>query len=388
MPTPLPLFEFATAGRVIAGRGALAAAGAAARALGRRALIVTGRSPERGGALARHLAAAGVSSATFSVEGEPSTSTAADGVLVAIGEHCDLVVGIGGGSAIDAAKAIAALAANGGELFDYLEVIGRGQPLAAASWPMIAIPTTAGTGSEVTRNAVLASPEHQVKVSLRSASMLPRVAIVDPDLTRDLPAMLTATTGLDALTQLIEPYVSSRANPMVDALCVEGLRRAAVALPRACRDGEDLAARADMALAALWSGMALANAGLGAVHGLAGPIGGMFTAPHGGVCAALLPHVVAGNLDALRRAGDGRTVARFDAVARLLTGSPTASADDGVLWVSRLVEEFGVPSLRAYGVTPDRIADIIEPARRANSMKANPVELTAQQLTEILQRAI
>ena len=215
------------------------------------------------------------------------------GVELARREQCDLVIAFGGGSAIDAGKAIAALLANGGELTDYLEVIGKGQPLRHPSVPFIAVPTTAGTGSEVTRNAVLASAEHQVKVSMRSPLMLPRLAVVDPELTLELPPAVTASTGLDALTQLIEPYVSIRANPLTDGFCLEGLRRVSRSLRRAYHAGRDITAREDMSLASLLGGLALANAGLGVVHGFAAPVGGMFHAPHGAICAALLPHGMA-----------------------------------------------------------------------------------------------
>jgi alcohol dehydrogenase class IV len=235
------------------------------------------------------------------------------------------VIGLGGGSVLDAAKAIAALMTNGGHPLDYLEVVGRGQALRVPAAAMIAIPTTAGTGTEVTRNAVLGSPEHHVKVSLRSPLMLPRLALVDPELTYDLPPALTASTGLDALTQLLEPFVSHQGNPMTDALCREGLRRAAQALPRVFANGQDRAAREDMALASLFGGLALANAKLGAVHGLAAPIGGMFPAPHGAVCAALLPHVMAINVRALRdRQPDAEALRRYDQAAQLLTGNAAA----------------------------------------------------------------
>ena len=231
------------------------------------------------------------------------------------------MIGLGGGSAIDAAKAIAALAANGGDPLDYLEVVGRGRSLTQPSLPCIAIPTTAGTGAEVTRNAVLASPEHGIKASLRSATMLPRLALVDPELTYSLPAAVTASTGLDALTQLIEPFTSSKANPLTDALCREGMMRAARSLRTAYEDGRDAAAREDMALASLFGGLALANAGLGVVHGFAGPVGGTFHAPHGAVCAAFLPHVMAVNARALRTRQPGSAaLARYDEIARILTG--------------------------------------------------------------------
>ena len=232
-----------------------------------------------------------------------------------------MVIGLGGGSAIDTGKAIAALLTNPGDPLDYLEVIGRGQALQQTPLPYIAIPTTAGTGSEVTRNAVLASHEHHVKVSLRSPLMLPRVAIVDPELTYSLPPAITASTGLDALTQLIEPYTCNSPNPMIDAICREGMQRAARSLKRAYQNGSDAAAREDMSIAALFGGMALANAKLGAVHGFAGPLGGLFPAPHGMICARLLPFVVEANVRALQmREPDSPVLKRYDEVAQLLTG--------------------------------------------------------------------
>ena len=283
--------------------------------MGRRALLVAGVSPAL-------LGEAGLDCALLAVEGEPTLELVRRGVALARAENCDLVIGFGGGSAIDAGKAIAALLANGGDPLDYLEVIGAGRSLLAPSAPFIAVPTTAGTGAEVTRNAVLASPEHRVKVSLRSPWMLPRLALVDPELTCRLPPAITASTGLDALTQLIEPYVSVRANPMTDLFCVEGMRRAARSLGRAFANGSDAEARADMSLASLLGGLALANAGLGVVHGFAAPIGGMFDAPHGAVCAALLPHGMEVNIRALRaRAPGSEPLGRYRTVARLLTGN-------------------------------------------------------------------
>jgi len=253
--------------------------------------------------------------------------------------------------------------------------------------PCIAIPTTAGTGSEVTRNAVLASPLHRVKASLRSASMLPRLAVVDPELTYHLPRAITASTGLDALTQLIEPYVSLRANPMTDQFCVEGMRRAASALPRVWENGGDRAARCDMAWASLLGGMALANAGLGAVHGFAAPIGGMWAAPHGAVCAGLLPYVMEVNVRALRaRAPEKLT--RYDEVARLLTGRPHATAPDGVAWITALCQKLEIPPLRTYGVAASHLTVLVEKAAQASSMKGNPIVLTEEELREIVSRAL
>jgi len=379
------LFEFTTAARIVFGEGTLAEVPAAARELGTTALLVTGRSPDRALALAADLPAA----VLFAVEGEPSIELVRCGVALAREAHAGLVISMGGGSAIDAGKAIAALLANGGDVLDYLEVIGKAQPLSRPSVPFIAIPTTAGTGSEVTRNAVLASPDDGVKASLRSPFMLPRLAVVDPELTYALPPAITASTGLDALTQLIEPYVSVRANPMTDAVCLVGMRRAAEALPRAWRDGSDREARRDMALASLFGGMALANAGLGAVHGFAAPLGGMFPAPHGAVCAALLPHAMEINIRALRaRAAEGESLARYTVVARMLTGNAEARAEDGAAWVSRLCRELEIPPLATYGVRREDVAALVEKAAQASSMKGNPIALTREELAELLTRAL
>ena len=382
-------FDFATATRIIFAAGALGEIGPLAQQYGSRALVVTGRDPGRAEPLLAALRQHGVQPVLCAVTGEPEIQTVEGGVALARQEGCQLVISLGGGSAIDAGKAVAAMLANQGELLDYLEVVGRGKALSRPSVPFIAIPTTAGTGSEVTRNAVLASPRHRVKVSLRGLGMLPKIALVDPELTHALAPALTASTGLDALTQLIEPYVCSRANPMTDALCVEGLGRAANSLRAAFENGRNAAARQDMAIASLFGGLALANAGLGAVHGFAGPIGGLFPAPHGAVCAALLPHVMEANLRALRqRQPASPTLHRYDQIARLLTHTATATADQGVEWVRRLVADLPIPSLAAYGLTPHHIAGLVDKAAKASSMKANPIPLTADELTAILQKAL
>ncbi|HUP03145.1 MAG TPA: iron-containing alcohol dehydrogenase, partial [Bryobacteraceae bacterium] len=345
----------------------------------------TGASTDRAAPLAQLLAAAGVACVRFPVPGEPTVDLVRSGAAHARAENCDLVISMGGGSAIDAGKALAAMLANPGDPLDYLEVIGAGKPLLEPSVPFIAIPSTAGTGSEVTRNAVLASTEHRVKASLRSAGMLPRLAVVDPELTYELPPAVTASTGLDALTQCIEPYVSVRANPMTDTICVEGIRRAAAALPRAWANGGDRGARSDMAWAALLGGMALANAGLGAVHGFAAPIGGMYPAPHGAVCAALLPHVMQANIQALRqRAPESPALGRYGEIARLLTGRPHASAEEGVEWVAALCRKLEIPLLRAYGIGAAAAKDLVAKAAQSSSMKGNPIALTSGELESIL----
>ena len=219
--------------------------------------------------------------------------------------------------------------------------------------------------------------------------MLPSLAVIDPELTYDLPPALTATTGLDALTQLIEPFVCLRANPMTDGFCTDGIHRAARSLREAVFNGQSKSAREDMAMASLLGGLALANAGLGAVHGFAGPIGGSFPAPHGAVCAVLLPHVMTTNLRALRkRQPDSFALRRYDQVATLLTGNPKATADAGVEWVQKLVGELRVPKLGAYGIREEHVADLVTKAEKASSMKANPIALTPEELAETLQLAL
>ncbi|HZP59194.1 MAG TPA: iron-containing alcohol dehydrogenase [Opitutaceae bacterium] len=382
-------FEFATAGRIVFGTGTLRQIGTAARGLGRSALVVTGANPKRAEVLLESLAAEKIATRVFSVECEPTVATVAAGSELARANACNLVIGLGGGSAIDAAKAIAALATNPGNVLEYLEVIGRARPLAARAAPCIAIPTTAGTGAEVTRNAVLSSPEHKVKVSLRHASMLPRLAWIDPALTFDLPSALTASTGLDALTQLIEPYVSCRANPLTDGLCLEGLRRAARSLKTAFRDGGNIEAREDMSAASLFSGLALANAGLGAVHGFAAAIGGMFHAPHGAICAALLAPTMEMNVRALReRQPDAEALRRYATVVQTLTQNSRAGIAEGIAWVRDLVAELHIPRLAAYGITAKDLSEISEKAANASSMKANPLPLTSEELQKILQAAL
>ena len=382
-------FGFATATRILFGPGTLREVAPLARAMGSRAFVVTGRTASRTTPLLSALSTAGVSHTTFAVSGEPTVALIEDGVRQLRALRADMVISIGGGSVIDAGKAIAALATNPGELLDYLEVIGKARALEQPPLPFIAIPTTAGTGAEVTRNAVLASPEHRVKASLRSPLLLPKLAVIDPELTLGLPAALTATTGLDALTQLIEPFVSCRANPLTDGLCREGLVRAARSLRRACERSDDLAAREDMALASLFSGLALANSGLGSVHGFAASIGGMFPAPHGAVCAALLPHAMEVNLRALRqRQPQSEAIARYTEVARLLTGQAHATEDEGAAWVQSLCADLKIPSLGTFGISTDDVVVLCEKASQASSMKGNPLPLTAEEMQEILLRAL
>ena len=385
----MPAFEFATANRIIFGAGKLNGLGDQLKGRAKRLLLVTGKSSDAIPRVREILSGQGILFDEFSVHGEPTVDTVSEGVGLALQHGCDMVVGLGGGSVLDAGKAVSALATNRGDIFDYLEVIGRGKPLSNAPLPYIAIPTTAGTGTEVTRNAVIESPAHGVKVSLRSPMMLPSLALVDPELTYSLPAEVTASSGLDALTQLIEPFVSVKLNPMTDAICREGIRHAAKSLRLACRNGADASAREGMSLASLFGGMALANAALGAVHGFAGPLGGMLHAPHGAICAKLLPLIMGVNLNALvsRHAGHP-AIERYAEVAKIVTGNPTAAAQDGVKWVSDLVSELKIPPLSAHGMSTAHIPEAVQKTLNASSYKGNPIPLTEGELQGILEKAL
>ncbi|MCO5052419.1 MAG: iron-containing alcohol dehydrogenase [Verrucomicrobiae bacterium] len=379
-------FEFATTTRTIFGAGKLAELGDLAVGFGSRALLVTGARSTPTRTILSLLQRVGIQATPYAVASEPTIAMVEAGLALGRTTQSDFVIACGGGSVLDTGKAIAALLANAGAVRDYLEIVGSGRKLTRSSRPFIAIPTTSGTGTEVTRNAVLSVPEQRIKVSLRSALMLPTVALIDPELTYALPPKLTASSGMDALTQLIEPFVCRRANPLTDAICREGIPLAAKSLPQAFHDGTNSVARANLSLASWFGGLALANAGLGAVHGLAGPIGGMFPAPHGAICAALLPHVMAMNIRALERNDASRE--RYDEVARILTGNASASALAGVDWVAGLVRDLRIPGLSAYGISRRHTAELVAKAAQASSMKANPVALSAAELSAVLSAAL
>ena len=379
-------FEFATAGRIVAGAGRAAELPDIVAGLGSRVLVCTGADPARHGSL---LADLGSPAAVFEVAGEPTAELARTAAAAAREHGADVIAAVGGGSVIDLGKAVAMLLANGGDPLDYLEVVGSRQKITQLAAPCVAVPTTAGTGAEVTANAVLAVPGHRLKASLRSPLMIPRVALVDPELTVSCPPPVTAASGLDALTQCLEPFVSVRATPLTDGLAREGLRRAARGLRAAHADGGDLAARTDMAICALLGGMALANAKLGAVHGLAGVIGGTADVPHGMACAALLAPVIDANVRALRSGGPGSPVVdRYVEAAQLLTGQAGASVKDGLAWIRETLALLGVPGLAAFGLGPGNLDAIAAKAMTSSSMQGNPVTLSHGDLTAVLLEAL
>lgn len=382
-------FEFATASRIVFGPGTLREVDSLAAEMGRHPLVITGRRNDRAAPLMDALEKRKMEVTRFQVMTEPTIDMALDAVQKARQAGCDLVIGIGGGSVIDTGKVAAALITNSGQLMDYLEIIGNAQPLECPAAPYIAIPTTAGTGSEVTRNAVLDSPQDRVKVSMRSPFMLPDLAVVDPELTISLPPSITATTGLDALTQLMEAFVSSHANAMTDGICREGLHRAAESLLRVYKNGSDRKAREDMCLASLFSGFALANAKLGAVHGIAGPLGGMVSGAHGAICASLLPYVLEMNMKALcERKADSAALERYNELACILTQRSNASAKDAIAWVKKLCQTLRVESLAQLGMNKAHLPAVVAKSQNSSSMQGNPIRLTADELLEILHNAL
>jgi len=372
-------FQFATAGAIRFGAGS-------AQGLGqrmRRPLLVCGAHPERWAGLLKGLAAA----PRLLVPGEPSIALALQGAELARHEACDGVVALGGGAALDAGKAVAALAANPGDPLRFLEVIGQGLALEHAALPLIAVPTTAGTGSEATRNAVLTAPEQRVKVSLRHASMLPALALVDPELTLGCPPALTAASGMDALVQVLEPYVCRAPNPLTQGLAEQAMPLAARALRRAFLQGDDLEARTDMAFVSLAGGISLANARLGAVHGLAAPLGGLLGAPHGALCARLLPVVLAANISALALQGEP-SLQSYHRAARLLCHDERARAQDLPAWANALARDLRIPGLGHWGLEPGQLGAIAAKAAASSSMQGNPVALGQEQLLGALRAAL
>ena len=379
-------FEFGTANRIVFGAGRAVELPTLTVGWGRKALVCTGSRPQQYGDL---IASLPMPSEMFRVVGEPTVELARVAVEAARTCGADVIVAIGGGSVLDLGKAVAMLLGNGGDPLDYLEVIGLGRPITQPSVPFIAVPTTAGTGAEVTANAVLAAPEHGRKASLRSEQMLPRVALVDPLLTVGCPPSVTAASGLDALTQCLEPYVSGQASPLTDALATEGLRRASTGLRAAHADGSDVAARTDMALCSLLGGMSLANAKLGAVHGFAGVIGGVIDAAHGAICAALLAAVVEVNVTALQaREPSNPALDRYRNAAALLTSGRDATIEDGVGWIRETVGRLGIPGLAELGVRLDMADDIVAKTRTASSTRGNPIVLTDDELHRALSQSM
>lgn len=381
-----PPFAFATATQILFGRGQAKDAAARISAFGQRVFLLHGRNGARSAWLTAALVDLGCGVTEFPVPAEPDLALIEAGIAQARDMGAQVVIAIGGGAVIDAGKAIAALVPAPRDVMTYLEVVGQGLPLDRAPLPYVAMPTTAGTGAEVTRNAVIAVPEHRRKVSLRDARMLPYLAIVDPALTDHCPPAITLASGLDAITQVIEPYICTRTNPLTDALCRDAIPRGLAALPVLMR-AEDAAARDEMAWVSLCGGIALANAGLGAVHGLAGPLGGLTGAAHGAICGALLPHALKANR---ARVTDPMLRDRMDQVGGWIGaafGQPQADLAQAADLLADWSRQAGLPGLTALGI--DRTVRIAaaEAAASSSSMKANPAALDVQDLMQLMEAA-
>jgi alcohol dehydrogenase class IV len=381
-------FEFSTAQKIIFGSGAIRQVGELAKLNGKTCLIVSSKNAPYA-EIAERLNNSGLHHHSLFVKGEPTLKSVQNGIDYAKSCKVDLIIGVGGGSTLDSAKAISALLTNEGNLTDYLEVVGKNQPILNHAIPMIAIPTTAGTGTEVTRNAVLKVEDKSIKVSLRSEKMIPKIALIDPELTLSLTPEVTASTGMDALVQLIEPFVSLQANPMTDLYCREGIRRASNALENAYNHPDDLPSREEMSYSSLLGGMALANAGLGAVHGFAAVLGGIYPIPHGQCCARLLPSVYKNNyLAIMKRDPLSEKIFRFEEIAQIVTNDPKASFNDGIGWFQDICNKLNIPHLSKFGINMTNSTEIIKKVKSASSTKANPIQLNDDELIQILEESI
>jgi alcohol dehydrogenase len=400
--TPVPPFGLGRLPRITFGSGAFGQVPSIVARHGSRALLVTGGrsfgdTPRRA-ELEAGLADAGVTLVgSTTVRGEPGPVDVEGPVSDHRGGDVQVVIGVGGGAALDTAKAIAGLLPVETELMDHLEGVGRGLPYPGTALPVVAVPTTAGTGSEATRNAVISERGPQgYKRSFRDESMVPADAVVDPDLLASAPRTLIASNGLDALTQLLEAMTSQRATPLTDALARDGLeavRRGLLTWHADPRGPAAPAARSQMAYAALLSGVCLANAGLGAVHGFASPLGAQLPVPHGMACGAVLWQTIRTNITALtQRDPDSPALTKYAEAGRILGELPSTIRDGAarvqlVDTLHEMVEALEVPPLSAFEMTAEHIPLIVADSP-GSSMRTNPVALTDEELSDILRQAL
>ncbi len=395
---PLPAFSLGRLPRITFGAGSLTRLPSIVAGHGRRALLVTGsRSLAASGRLDDiHASLAGGDievAGTVGISGEPSPAVVDEAVAAWRDREIEVVIGIGGGSTLDAAKAIAGLLRTGTSITDHLEGVGPGLPYPGPAVPLVAVPTTAGTGSEATRNAVISERgPNGYKRSFRDERLVAADAVVDPDLLAGLPADVIAANGMDAVTQLLESFVSLRAGPVTDALAIAGLEatRDGLVTWHADPDGPDApVARSRMAFAALLSGICLAHAGLGAVHGLASPLGALLPVPHGAACGSTLAAVTVVNISALSdRDPSSVSLARYATLGRLLANLPADTSDPEaraalVAVLTSWTAALRIPRLRTFGLTEDAIPAIVADAR-GSSMRTNPIVLTDDELTAVL----
>jgi alcohol dehydrogenase class IV len=390
-------FEFLSTPKIFFGSDKFQNIGTLAKEFGSNLFLVTSESALPKSNFARSILENQVAKFHFNIEsyiikGEPTIEVIDLGTNKANEFKADVVIGLGGGSVLDASKAIAGLITNGGSARDYLEVVGRGETITKPPLPIIAIPTTAGTGSEVTKNAVILAKEEQFKASIRSPLLIPKIAIIDPTLMVTVPPSVTATCGMDAFTQLIEAYTSNNAQPMTDALAELGIKKVAKSLLSAYKNGQLLETRTNMALASLISGICLANAGLGAVHGFASPMGGL-NIPHGVICAALLAPTIEANISKLKSTPENQLVLeKYSRIAEIIadrTFSKMELAHESFIdFLKSLTEDLKIPKLSEFGVTESVIPMIVEKAKNSSSMKYNPIHLDDTALSNILKQAM
>jgi alcohol dehydrogenase class IV len=382
-------FDFSTSRRVIFRSGAINDIGRIAGEIGKKTLLVTGFHNQAAFQVKQNLISRGIEVIDYLRIGEPTIQTIKEGLKFAKNANINLIVACGGGSSIDTGKAISALMNNPGQLEDYLEIVGKGKKLSNSYIPLIAIPTTAGTGSEVTRNAVIRIQEKGIKVSLRGITLIPKIAIIDPELTLHLRPEITANTGMDALSQLIESYLTIKSNPLTDALCVEGMKRTIRSLEKAYNSGDDLVAREDLCIASLFSGIALANSGLGSVHGIAGVIGGLINAPHGALCARLLPYAYKINENLIIKENkESPLYKKIVIIHRLISGSKAFKSNQVVDYFENIVDKLKIKKLGDYGIEKRDFSHIISISINSSSMKGNPVCLESRQIRSILENAL
>ncbi|MDV6250810.1 iron-containing alcohol dehydrogenase [Vibrio sp. EA2] len=379
------MFQFMTATRIIFGEGALQSSLSIINQFGYSVLLVTGQDKQRAMPILNYLKAQSMRYQHVAITGEPNITMVEETAVLGRKFKPDMVIAIGGGSVLDMGKALAAIIPNHGNVYDYVEVVGRNVPLKAKPLHFIAIPTTASTGSEVTRNAVLKSGQDKVKVSLRSPDMLADVAIVDPTLTYDTDPYTSGRGAMDAFTHLMEAYVCGEPNPLTDMVCEEGLRRLSRSVIAGCKHN-DHKARSDLSFAALLGGMAITNAKLGAAHGLASALGGKLNAPHSVITARLAPHVMQENINVAKTAGRTDVINRYRKLAQLVTGRTNAHEHDGVLWVKMVLDKLELPSLGQFGVCQTSFEQVASDALKSVAIKGNPLPLNQERLVYILKQ--
>lgn len=379
------MFQFMTSTRIIFGEGALQSSLSVMNQFGYSVLLVTGQNMQRSSPIINYLQQHNMRYQHIAISGEPNITMIEESALGGRKFQPDMVVAMGGGSVIDMGKALAAIIPNQGDVYDYVEVVGRNVPLKTKPLPFIAIPTTASTGSEVTRNAVLRSGQDQVKVSLRSPDMLADVAIVDPTLTYGTDRYTSGRGAMDAFTHLMEAYVCGEPNPITDMICEEGLRRLSRSVISGCLE-DDFDARSDLSFAAMLGGMAITNAKLGAAHGLAAALGGKLDAPHSVITARLAPHVMMENIRVAKEADREDVLNRYTQIAKILTGRSNAHRNDGVLWVNMMLEKLALPNLSDFGVCMTSFDLVAEDAMKSVAIKGNPLPLTKERLMYVLEQ--